>query len=172
MYAWAIERTPPQAGPPLPAYLLMTFDSHESAAALTGNAPLLAIFPMQRYLELAGLAGNRQEVYDQMARLWQLVETDHERSGGPQGWMPLLPPANAPVEDWSDFAALDFVHGRGVRYLRLLGGDLAYTYQGVTEDGRYAVTLTWPLDDATAPDLQALDAMIASLALGVPPVEP
>jgi hypothetical protein len=52
-----------------------------------------------------------------------------------------------------------------VRYLRVVGGDLAYTYLGITEDGRYAVSLTWPLGD-DAPDLAALDAMIGSLALG------
>ena len=173
MYAWIIDWSALQAIPPLPAHLLMTFDGPTSDEVLTGNEPQLEIFPLEPYLGLAERSGvGRQSIDDQVARLWQLVETDHERGGGPQGWMPLLPPANAPVEDWSDFAPLDFVHGRGLRYLRLVGGELAYTYQGITEDGRYVISLTWPLGAADAPDLEALDAMIASLALGEPSPEP
>ena len=172
VYAWTIERASPQADPPLPAHLLMTFDGPTSDEALTGDDSLLTIFPVEPYLGLAKRAGgDRPAVDDQIARLWQLVERDHEGGGAPQGWMPLLPPAVAPVEDWSDFAALDFVRGSGVRYLRLVGGDQAYTFQGITEDGRYAVSLTWPLGAAGAPDLEALDAMIATLALGEAPVE-
>lgn len=173
MYAWTIERAAPQADPPLPAHLLMTFDGHKSAEALTANAPLLTIFPVEPYLGVAKRAGGGQTlVEEQIARLWQLVEMDQEGSAAPQGWMPLLPPTDAPVEDWSDFAALDFVRGHGVRYLHLVGGALAYTYQGVTEDGRYAVSLTWPLGAADAPDLEALNAMISTLALGEAPGEP
>jgi hypothetical protein len=172
MYAWTIERTVPQVGPPLPAYLLMTFDSYKSEEPLAKNAPLLSIFPLEHYLALARSAGNVQpEVQDQVTRLWQLLEADSDQNSEAEGWMPLLPPAASPIEDWSDFAKLDFIHGRGLRYTRIVNGELVYTYLGMTEDGAYAVTFTWPLGGSDAPDIEALDTMIATLALGEQPIE-
>jgi hypothetical protein len=172
MYAWAIEWPEPQEGLPLPAHLLMTFDNHEAAEFPAGNSPLFAIFPINTYLAVAKSApGGQPAVEEQLDRLWQLVESDIERDGEPEGWMPLLPPPVTPLIDWSDFAQLDFVHGRGLRYLRLVGGKLAYTYMGLTDDGNYAVTLTWPLGIPNAPNLEDLDAMVASLALGEPTIE-
>jgi hypothetical protein len=173
LYAWTIERAAPQADPPLPAHLLMTFDGHEAVDTQTDLAPILTIFPIEPYLGLAGRADDDgQSVEKQITRLWQLVETDHGDDSAPQGWMPLLPPTEAPVEDWSDFVSLDFFRGRGIRYLRVVEGELAYTYQGITEDGRYYISFTWPLGVEDGPDAEALDAMIASLALGETPVEP
>jgi hypothetical protein len=173
LYAWTIERASPQADPPLPAHLLMTFDGHEAVDMQTELAPTLIIFPIEPYLGLAGRADDDgQSVEKQITRLWQLVETGYEDNDPLPGWMPLLPPTETPVEDWSDFVLLDSVRGRGLRYLRVVEGELAYTYQGITEDGRYYISFTWPLSSADGPDAEALDAMIASLALGEAPVEP
>jgi hypothetical protein len=171
MYAWTIERPVPRTGPPVPAHLLMTFDNHEVAEPLARNAPLLAIYPLQFYLTLAGSIPGHPDVEGQVMRLWQLLETDLDPNSEDQGWMPFLPPTAVPIEDWSDFAQVDFIHGLGIRYLRVVDGQLTYTYFGITEDGSYAVTFSWPIFEPDAPDLEALDTMIASLALGEPKPE-
>jgi hypothetical protein len=172
MYAWAIEWPEPRSGLPIPAHLLLTFDNHEQTATAGKNIPRLAIFPMNTYLAVVNpVPGGQAALQGQLDRLRRLLEVSPGGDGAPEGWMPLLPPPATPVEDWSDFARIDFVHGRGLRYLRVEGGELVYTYLGLTDDDSYAATLTWPLGADDAPLPEALDTMVATLALGVPPVE-
>lgn len=165
-YTWVIEQAAPEAEPPLPGRLVMAFDGE----GVGQNGRALTIFPLGPYLALAeGEDGGQTAVGDQVARLWDLAETGQGRTGAAQGWMPLLPPGEERIEDWRDFAALDFGQGRGVRYVREMDGKPAYTFQGITEDGDYYVSLTWPLgtaEGAELEELEALDGMVGSLALG------
>jgi hypothetical protein len=168
-YAWVVERAAPQTDPPRPARLLLTFDGQSTAEALAGEGPLLAIYPLQPYLDLVAPAdGSQSAVGDQVARLRELVESTPTRSGPPDGWMPLLPPPEERVDTWRDYATLSFGDGPGLRYVSQAGDTPVYTYLGYTADGRYLVVLTWPLAGAETPALEALDGMVATLALGPP----
>jgi len=166
-YAWVVERAAPQLDPPRPGRLLLTFDGQSSAEALAGEGPLLAIYPLQPYLDLAAAADESQAaVADQVARLSELLET--EPPGTPEGWMPLLPPPEESVEAWQAYARVDFGDGSGLRYVRQAGDTAVYTYLGLTADGRYLVVFTWPLGGEDAPALEALDGMVGTLKLGPP----
>jgi len=166
-YAWVVERAAPQLDPPRPGRLLLTFDGQSSAEGLAGEGPLLAIYPLQPYIDLEAAADESQAaVADQVARLRELLET--EPPGTPDGWMPLLPPPEESVEVWQAYARVDFGDGSGLRYVHQAGDTVVYTYLGLTADGRYLVVFTWPVGGEDAPTLEALDGMVGTLKLGPP----
>ena len=160
-------RTSPQetGGWIYPGHLMITFDGENLLDVLENNGRRLLVFPLHEYLDF-GQANGQSEVGRQVARLQTLIDGAGTRQSAPEGGMPLLPPPNSLVQEWSRFDDLDFVDGRGVRYMNDSDGSV-YTYQGLSGDGRYYISLWWPLDDtAGEPDLAPLDAMVKTLAIG------
>jgi hypothetical protein len=68
--------------------------------------------------------------------------------------MPFLPPLNAVQVFYSNAARLSFQNGSGIRYLTqydqaplpVNNNELFYTFQGLTQDGRYYVTAILPIN--------------------------
>jgi hypothetical protein len=73
--------------------------------------------------------------------------------------MPFLPPSNAAQMFTAQMSYMDFDGGSGVRYLTQLGQgfwpinnqDLVYTYQGLTDDGRYYISVIMPVSNTALP---------------------
>jgi len=73
---------------------------------------------------------------------------------------PYLPLINAGRVLWTQSKYLDFPGGSGVRYLTafhqaampIVNADLLYTFQGMTSDGQYYVSATFPVRTDSLPD--------------------
>lgn len=127
------------------------------------------VFPVEAY---RALDDNASERIDQ---LQDLLERRPARVEGP---LPFLPVWNAAQTMAVKFAYVEFSNGSGVRYLAQYGQsawpinneDLFYTFQGLTADGEYYLSVVLPV---THPDLppdgdsyigEEYDAFIASYA--------
>jgi hypothetical protein len=111
--------------------------------------PEISIYPVQRYTELMPdyIPGN-------VTALQTLV------GGGVAGdTLPFLPIFNAGQIFHAQYQVLPFVNGGGIRYLTLFAQyfapinnhDLFYTYQGLTNDGRYWVSAILPITHPILP---------------------
>ena len=149
-----------------PEHVMIVFGEDNIVDVAAHNGRRLLIFPLHNTLEFNtenGLSGAEEQI----VRLQTLIAGADERDEDPQGEMPLLPQADSPVTAWSHFSDLDFAGGRGVRYIWEADVD-RYIYQGLTEDGRYYVSLFWPLDAGYDESLIGqLDGMVATLDLGL-----
>jgi hypothetical protein len=150
-----------------PAHLMIVFGDDNIVDVASQNGRRMLILPLHNYLEFSaenGLSGADEQV----ARLQALIAGAGMRGGEPQGEMPLLPQQDTPIEAWSHFSDLNFASGRGVRYIWEEADVDRYVFQGLTEDGRYYVSLFWPLDAGYDESLiEQLDGMVATLDLGL-----
>jgi hypothetical protein len=80
--------------------------------------------------------------------------------GTPQTLIPALPPVNALQVFVAQPEYLDFQNGSGVRFITHYAQDaqmvtntmIFYTYQGLTADGQYVVSASFPISAASLPD--------------------
>jgi len=112
--------------------------------------------------------------------------------------LPYLPPAGITPRFHAQEAYVSFETGSGLRYLtsfNIDGTDVFYTFQGLTADGEYYVSATFPASTGTllsgslttgqivsrlngadassvTPELARLDALMASLSVTTPPPPP
>jgi hypothetical protein len=158
------ERTTPREPETLiyPAHLMIVFGDDNLVEVAANDGRRVLIFPLFDYLDFSAENG-LSETGDQVARLLELLDENGEGSAEPRGAMPLLPPPASPVQAWSHYLELDFRNGSGMRYVMEEDEDV-YVYQGISEDGRYYVSVLWPLEDGYDDAiLDQLDAMVASL---------
>jgi len=160
-FAWQVEEgQPPSAstgGVRLPAHILVTFDGEDPQEVLANNGRRLYIFPVQGYLDAAGEAAAFE-----IERLQTLLAEADGRVSSPENPMPLLPPSLGYMDRWVQFLDLNFVQGTGIRYIsdspnrQAIGPwtneTTAYYYQGLSLDGKFYVSLIWPLHTDSLPD--------------------
>ena len=92
----------------------------------------------------------------QIEDLKQVLSTHSAQSGSP---LPYLPVLNAGQLITARIEYLDFQNGTGVRYLTQFGqdvfpinnADLIYTFQGLTGDGLYQISATFPIQSTDLP---------------------
>ena len=163
-YAWEVRPETPIAAEPgghgLPEHVLLTFDGEQPSDVLANDGRRLYVIPAQQYVDLYESAG-RDVVSNQINRLQDLIASGQGRQASPDGWMPLLPPPDSLMDHWVQFRDYDFSSGMGVRYvaespLRQSGdvwssSSTGYFYQGLTADGRYYVSLWWPVTTDALP---------------------
>jgi len=118
-------------------------------------SPAISIYPVEDYRRLDPRSG---ETLDDLENL--LAE---EPAGENQ--IPFLPVMNAGQVFHSNVQYLDFHNGSGVRFLAIYAQypapvnnqDLFYTFQGLTADGRFFVSVILPVNHPSLPaDLNAL----------------
>ncbi len=167
-YQWQIvDGTPISPGPGgqgYPRHLVMGFDGENPLDVPYTERRIMTIFPVAAYTGLYSSQGN-ESVAQQVTRLQELIATAEGRPGDPEGWMPLLPPSSSLMDRWVQFLDLDFNSGRGVRYVsdspfrQSIGvwanETMDYYYQGLTPDGRYYVSLKWPVSTESLPNTAA-----------------
>ncbi len=154
-FEWAVQPGfPPSTGPAgfgMSPHILVTFDGEDPADVLAENGRRLYIFPNEAYQTVAG-----DPVINQVARLQELIEV-----GFGSDPMPLLPPPSSFMDRWAQYLPVDFTQGAGVRYVSdsparqqigVWSNDVtAYYYQGLTEDGRFYLSLIWPVSTEALP---------------------
>jgi putative hemolysin len=143
----------------LPQHLAFTFDdSYADGQPLLqrqqlnlATMPQIVVYPADAYAAMQPLAKTQ---IDQLQALLA------EEAAAPGGSLPYLPLHNAAQVFHSQLAHLPFRNGAGVRYVTAFSQEaspvtnqqLIYTYQGLTDDGRYYVTAFFPLTTAVLPD--------------------
>jgi hypothetical protein len=118
--------------------------------------PQIVIYPAAAYSAMHHLARV------QIEQLQALLAT---RPSTPGGLLPYLPLHNASQVFHSQVAYLAFANGAGVRYVTAFSQEaspvtnqqLIYTFQGLTEDGRYYVAAFFPVTTAVLPDTIQVD---------------
>ncbi len=165
-YAWeALDAIIPEEPGPgaqaYPAHILLTFDDEDPQQVLAEGGRRMYLFPVEDYIKTSA-SFNQPLVIQQIERLQQLIAGAEGRQEMPGDPMSLLPPPNSLMDRWVQFLDLNFVDGKGVRYVsdsptRQAIGPLTnettdYYYQGLTDDGRYYISLIWPVSTASLPD--------------------
>ncbi|MFN2118432.1 MAG: NBR1-Ig-like domain-containing protein [Candidatus Promineifilaceae bacterium] len=112
-------------------------------------SPVLYIFPVQQYEALSETAAG------EIAELRTILA---ERPSEIEGALPFLPMYEAVESYHSDPKYIDFQNGSGISFLTNVDHDnslatndsLFYTYQGLTEDGRYYVATLVPISNVSS----------------------
>lgn len=109
--------------------------------------PEINIYPVARFNEL--IPGNR--VADDVARLQNTVTSQQLPA---DGIFPFLPYSEADKIFLAAAGMYDFQNGQGIHYLTqrsqeyipINNQDIAFTFQGLTEDGKYWVSIIFPIN--------------------------
>jgi hypothetical protein len=131
-----------------PQYTKVTLEGY----VLSGKffTPYIMVLPIQRYTELLP-----DVVPGRVSALQALI------GGGPVVEpLPFLPTFNAAQIFHAQYLNLPFASGGGIRYLTeyaqyfapVNNYDLFYTYQGLTNDGKYWLTAILPINNPILPD--------------------
>ncbi len=126
--------------------------------------PELSFYPADEYVKV------NDQAKTQIANLKALLKTQGEP---PKEGIPVLPPVNAGQVFHSQVSYLQFAKGTGVRFLTayaqgiipITSDQLRYQFQGLTSDGKYLVTLSFPISShllpATYNDVKGFDDLIS-----------
>ncbi|MCS6826080.1 MAG: META domain-containing protein [Caldilinea sp.] len=167
-----------------PIHTLLTFGDDDPATVFADGGPYIAIYPVQEYIRLWEEAGDLT-IANLVEELERILS---EQPASLRAPLPIVPPAD--VDDLvaqvgylegKDFSGVRFV-ARSVRNGVVSAEDqLAYHFTGLTDDGRYLISVQWPVettatltaldaapDAAWTPTLSSLDAIIASLTIQRP----
>ncbi len=195
-----------------PPNLLVAFDDEGVAStAFNINEQQIRVFPAQAFLDMYAQANNPEVA----VRIQELARLLGERPQEVTNPIPVLPGIGAVQTLRARVKYIDFSGGTGVAFLAaykqgpapLTNEDLTYFFQGLSSDGRWYISMAYPvnsarlpataaevppeaaqlaqqdyaaylaqttqlLDQAAAneftPDLEALNAMLASLNLSAP----
>lgn len=139
---------------PVPEHFQVDFSGYPFAGG--SHAPQLFLYPVKEYAAGNAPAGDIAKKLDDILR---------SSKPGSKG-LPFLPMWNASQVFASQVQILPFQNGRGLRYIScysqaVLPIDqdcLFYTYQGLTADGKYYLSMVFPLKLAQldTPELKAL----------------
>ena len=112
--------------------------------------PHISILPIKRYIELLP-----DFIPGQVTTVQTLI------GGGAPGDkdLPLLPTLNAAEMFHAEYKVIPFASGNGIRYMTLLAQfyapinnkELFYTYQGLTQDGKYWISAILPINNPILP---------------------
>lgn len=111
--------------------------------------PVIAVYPVADYRRVSEPS---QKMLDNLTELLAQKPAEVDQ-------LPYLPVINAVQVFHSNLAYLDFQNGSGVRFLTqydqypapVNNYDLFYTFQGLTSDGRYVVSITLPVNHPSLP---------------------
>jgi hypothetical protein len=131
-----------------PQYTSILFEGYP----VTGSteSPLITVYPVE---EFRGMSEPAQKILDGLAQFLKDKPADSLS-------IPALPVRNSVQSFRSNVKFLDIQNGHGVRFLafytqglvQVNNAEIFYTYQGLTNDGRYVVSVIMPVNH---PDLPA-----------------
>ncbi len=138
-----------------PARAVITFDYLPAPQALAEGGPYIVIYPVEEYVNLWQDAGN-ETIAKTVTALQTLLAEQPATSAAP---MPILPPPGAVNDLAVQTQYIDFGSGNGVRFVGrlsqdaspVLNGQTDYYVQGLTEDGRFYVSMRWPVTTSALP---------------------
>ena len=138
-----------------PARAVITFDYLPAPQALAEGGPYMVIYPVEEYVNLWQDAGD-ETIAKTVTALQTLLAEQPAASAAP---MPILPPPGAVNDLAVQTQYIDFGSGNGVRFVGrlsqdaspVLNGQTDYYVQGLTEDGRFYVSMRWPVTTSALP---------------------
>ena len=151
------EPLPPEPEPGLggwPEHLRFSFDGDKLDGYISSAQRQIVIYPAPAYSELFRKAGLAKD--DPIPALRALLA---KRPGRIKDEIPILPPADAVQILKARVDLLKFEGGKGLRFLThyaqddvpITNASLFYTYQGLTDDGRYWVAVYYPVTASVLP---------------------
>lgn len=154
--SWAVEVVPadvPETGMP-EAWLVPShyqFELQGYPLVGTFHAPQINVFPVRNFEDYN--SAGMQEI----ARLQQFLK---DRPADVSGGIPFLPIFNAAQLMRTQIVYLNFQNGSGVRFLTeysqatmpINNHEMFYTFQGITLDGQYYVSMIMPASHPSLPD--------------------
>lgn len=177
-----------------PEHLRFAFDNDKLSRVVHYRERQLLLYPIDAYRELFRTTPWELAKFDKKIRLLKLLITNNSKNY--TDVIPVFPPVEAMQIFCSQIRNLDFAEGAGVRFVSRYetgaGGttneNIFYTFQGLTSDGRYYISVFYPITakglpetevllttinflnrlapaDFT-PDLEKMDDMIESLRVG------
>lgn len=131
----------------LPQYVRISLSGYPLSE--TSLSPIIAVYPVDRYRELSEHAGGIIDGLEEMLA---------QKAAAPDP-IPALPIVNAGQVFHSNLEWMNFGNGSGVRFLTIYAQypapvnnqDLFYNFQGLTDDGRYAVSISMPVNHPSLP---------------------
>ena len=137
-------------GETYPTYFEFTFNNY--AVADHFHTPKIIVYPVEEYRAISTSASERIDSL-------QLALMNHP-GGGVISNLPFLPMWPAAQMFSAQVGYFDFQNGSGVRYLTMYGQaiypvdnqNLFYTYQGLTNDGRFYISAVLPVMHLGLPD--------------------
>lgn len=142
-----------------PAHLKFTFDEDTASPWLDTRQRQLLIYPVDAYHSMYGFAGV-DELSQRMDTLQTLLQ---ERPPQVSTELPVLPDIGASQVMHAQVKYLDFKGGSGVRFIThyaqdvspILNSSIFYTFQGLTDDGRFYVAYFQPISTPLLPNTLA-----------------
>lgn len=137
-------------GDTYPTHFEFTFESY--AVGDHFHTPKILVYPVDEYRAISPTAA------DIIENLTQTLLT--KPGGGAMSNLPFLPIWPAAQIFSAQVSYFDFQNGSGVRYLTMFGQGLSpvdnqnlfYTFQGLTEDGRYYISAVLPVTHLSLPN--------------------
>jgi hypothetical protein len=115
--------------------------------ALTNKAlePKISIFPVDEYAQLSNESGTTLRTLQSLLKSQQVSASD---------MLPFLPEPRAQQMLHVQEKFINFGNGSGIRYITEysqaafpnIGSDMFYTFQGLTSDGKYYVSISLPIE--------------------------
>lgn len=142
----------------MPEHLVYGFNG-ETVDSFAPMYPQLRVFPVGQYEAIYNNVGN-SVITDYIAALkQQIVEGSTELPADMSQPLPFLPVFNAAQDLAANVKAIEFGNGNGYRFIThygqaadaFLSGQIFYTFQGLTDDGKYLVVLIFPLQTDLLP---------------------
>ena len=140
-----------------PAHIVVTFDGATITETLDANGPLIYFYPTEAYINVVG-----DSVALQIDQLNTLLALPAGETPELDTAMPLLPPPGSYMDRWVQYLNLPFTQGQGIRYISdspyrqqfgvWANDTTGYYYQALTEDGRFYISLFWPVSTDALPD--------------------
>ncbi len=131
-----------------PAYFRITLQGYPLSEHLFD--PQIRVYPVARYQEIL------PDMFSpRLSNLQSLIA-----GGQPgEGSLPLLPEVRAMQEFTAWYRVMPFINGSGIRYLTMYSQaflpvnnyEMIYTYQGLTADGQYWVSVIMPISHPSLP---------------------
>jgi hypothetical protein len=133
--------------------------------------PVLRVYPVADFVAMNAYIGERVNA---------LITLLNTQPASPVGAIPFLPMYNAAEVFRSQVQYLNFQNGQGVRFLTefsqyyapVNNQDLFYTYQGLTSDGKYWVSIIFPVNAAFLQDNPSSTTAPAGGVLAPQPMSP
>lgn len=137
-------------GDTYPTHFEFTFESYTVGDHF--HTPKILVYPVEEFQAISDYA---EDTIDNLAQA--LI---NRPSGGSMSNLPFLPIWPAAQIFSAQVTYFDFQNGSGVRYLTMFGQGLApvdnqilfYTYQGLTDDGRYYLSAVLPVTHPALPE--------------------
>lgn len=143
----------------MPEHLVYGFNG-ASVDSFAPVYPQLRVFPVEPYEAMYDHAGITAITEYIAALKQQIVQGSTELPADMSQPLPFLPVFNAAQDLAANVKAVEFNNGNGYRFIThygqaadaFLSGQVFYTFQGLTDDGKYLVVLMFPLETDLLPE--------------------